>query len=90
MAHARSERERQLRAELADLEARLTAIPSDRFAERSPLLKRRDEVAAELREVVTADPETLARWAERAGSKDTSDGSEPFIPSHIESGSQSL
>ncbi len=78
--------ERTLRRELAELDARLAAIPSDRFAERSPLLKRRAEVADDLRAVVAADPETLARWADRAGSKETGDGSEPFIESRFESG----
>ncbi|MGI9645158.1 MAG: hypothetical protein ACR2O6_07605 [Ilumatobacteraceae bacterium] len=87
MADPGADLERSLRRDLAAVDAQLADIPSDRFAERSPLLKQRDQIAADLREVVAADPETLARWADRAGGKDTSDGTKPFIPSHIESGS---
>lgn len=79
--------ERAVRVELARVDAELVSIPSDRFAERSPLLKRRHELSDELRAAVAADPETLARWAERAGSKETGDGSKPYIPSPMESGS---
>ncbi|HUW02091.1 MAG TPA: hypothetical protein VMW08_07065 [Acidimicrobiales bacterium] len=75
-----------LRRELAQLDARLAAIPSDQFSARSGLLEQRQNTAEQLRTVVGADPETLARWAERAGSKDTSDGSKPFIRTRSEPG----
>ncbi len=75
-----------LRRELAQLDSRLAAIPSDQFSARSGLLEQRQNTAEELRAVVGADPETLARWAERAGSKDTSDGSKPIIASSTEPG----
>ena len=78
--------ERELRKELAQLDAQLAAIPSDEFAARSGLLQQRQNTAEELRSLVDADPETLARWAERAGSKDTSDGSKPIIESRSEPG----
>jgi hypothetical protein len=77
--------ERALRSELARLDADLASIPRQQFAERAPMLQRRDELAADLRAAV-ADPETLARWAGRAGSRDTGDGTKPFIPSPWESG----
>lgn len=76
----------ELRSELARLDADLASIPRDQFAVRSPMLKRRDEVAADLQAAVVADPETLARWADRSGRKETGDGSKPLIPSHMEPG----
>ncbi|HAS09150.1 MAG TPA: hypothetical protein DCS55_01310 [Acidimicrobiaceae bacterium] len=75
-----------LRRELAMLDANLAAIPTDQFAERSPLLKRRDEVTASLRAAVATDREILERWADRAGRKETGDGSKPYIPSRGEGG----
>jgi hypothetical protein len=79
--------EDDLRRELSRVDAELASIPADQFAERSELLRTRSRLADELRSVVAADDETLRRWAERAASKDTSDGAKPYIESRFESGS---
>jgi len=76
-----------VREELVRVDAELASIPTDRFAERSALLRRRGQLVAELRAATPIDAETSARWAERAASKGDRARSTPFIESRIESGS---
>jgi hypothetical protein len=76
------------RAAQAEVLSALAALPRDTFAERAPLLTRRDELATQVRAATVVDPEVLALWADRAAG---TRGPEPipFIQSHGEGGSGS-
>ena len=76
-----------LRRELSALAAEKTTLGVDDTARRGQVRVRTDEIRAELHGLTTADPETIARWTQRAVDRPVEPQPKPIIPSPMESGS---
>lgn len=68
----------EIRSEYARVVSELASLPSTEFALRAPLILERDQLAAQLRTCTDVDQETLDRWAERAGSRPSTEAT-PFV-----------
>ena len=68
--------EKELRAELGEIADQLRTLPSDAFAEKSKLQKRKTELTRLLREIEIPGAEGIEkRWTQAAADK--TDGEEP-------------
>lgn len=81
-------REKEIRAELGEIMDKLRTLPSDAFAEKAKLRKRKDELKRLLQEIEIPGAEDLKKdWAEAAAAKRFAEEPPEMIVSPIESGS---
>jgi hypothetical protein len=80
--------EEQIRADLGEILDQLNSLPSDAFAEKSKLQKRKTELTRLLREIEIPGAEDMKKdWAEAAAAKRFAEEPTEMIVSPMESGS---